>query len=112
MMTPIEELKELVKELDALNQIIGFDIGSLPRRMRSIAKRIIESTGDSIMCPGCDSVGMKVQGTFESCGVTVLAESMTCKECDMNWISGRQDSEIDKRVLLALKEKLDKAGIK
>jgi len=41
----IEELKDLVKELDNLEQVIGFEIGSLPRRMRDIAIRIIDKYG-------------------------------------------------------------------
>jgi hypothetical protein len=53
----IEDLKELVKEIDALNQIIGFEIGSLPRRMRDIAIRIIDkeelSKGHSCDHPDC-----------------------------------------------------------
>lgn len=41
MKQEIEELKQLVKELDDLEQTIGFEIGSLPRRMRDISNSII-----------------------------------------------------------------------
>lgn len=59
---------------------------------------------DSISCPICDSEGVIVKDQFTAHGVTVDCEYRKCVKCDQTWVTGRQDSEIDKKILYKIKE--------